>query len=663
MKSTPAGILAALAFALLPFITTNQVFYGPVNAKFFFILLAIDILALVAASHVYKRREGIALRGRWLLGSLAFVTLVQFIAVAFGVFPERSLWSDIFWSSGVLFLVHIGALAWFLGELLVEKDWFVIRRTIAVSSGLFSLLLIIGTAGLGATGTFLWINLGETGLTFGNETYAGTYLLLAFIVTLTESFRTRQWGKWRIALLVSAILIALSPLLFNFGLLVGRTPISALADSPVSLLGLARASSAAMFLVLAFLIGHLLVRRFVPTNLSTKVSVGWGITLTLVSGVAVALLFVSGSAVQEAYIRESTAARIVVWEAGADAIRDRPLLGWGPENFNHALERHFDSRLFRDENLAEIWFERAHNVFIDTLVGSGAAGLTSFVLLAGTYVLVVYRARRRELIGDTEMVLLMAIVPAHVLQLQTGFDTIGSYSLLGFIGGYALWLERLLVPPASHSTPKIRKAVSGALLVLAVASLGFVVVGEYTRQAALPATFKGRTLVEQQANMEKSLERVSSFESLRLSSASFIKGSLSLLSGDSNRDRGKKILEVAHRYEEHYKRYLEIQPDHYRANINYAYLLLVMTTLGEDRVEEVKQITARGYELSPGHPLTYIIDALAELYRGNLDESRRLMAEAKAIDPDVEFTQEAEIYFARQWEEFPNITVMRLTNL
>src|SRR3989344_5583263 len=265
MKSTPAGILAALAFALLPFITTNQVFYGPVNAKFFFILLAIDILALVAASHVYKRREGIALRGRWLLGSLAFVTLVQFIAVAFGVFPERSLWSDIFWSSGVIFLVHIGALAWFLGELLVEKDWFVIRRTIAVSSGLFSLLLIIGTAGLGATGTFLWINLGETGLTFGNETYAGTYLLLAFIVTLTESFRTRQWGKWRIALLVSAILIALSPLLFTFGLLVGRTPISALADTPVSLLGLARASSAAMFLVLAFLIGHLLVRRFVPT--------------------------------------------------------------------------------------------------------------------------------------------------------------------------------------------------------------------------------------------------------------------------------------------------------------------------------------------------------------------------------------------------------------
>ncbi len=664
MKSTPAGVLTTIAFVLLPFVTTNQVFYGPVNAKFFFIVLLVDMLALMAAHRLYRRSEGVALAGRWMLGALALVVLVQFGTTFTGVFPERSLWSDIFWASGVLFIAHVAFLAWLLSELLTEYDWSLVRRGVAISSGVFALLLIVGTAGLGAAGTFLWVNLGETGLTFGNETYAGLYLLLAFIIGLIEFSRTREWGKLRVSLLLSLVFIALSPLLLNaVGLLTGRTPLTLLLESPSALLGLARASSAALILLLIFLAGHFLVKRFVPKPWDMRLTAGGGALIVLGIAGAIALLFTPQSAVQQAYIEESTAARIIVWEASASAVRDRPLLGWGPENFNYALERHFDPRLFMDENLGEIWFERAHNVFVDTLVGSGLVGVLSFVLLGSTFLIVVYRARRRGLIGDTEAVLLFALVPAHLLQLQTGFDTIGSYTLLGFVGGYALWLERKTLPVMTVSSMTIRKIVAGILLVGALGSVYFVALNEYVRQLALPATFKGRSLAEQQKNMEKSLERVSSFESLRLSSRSFIKGSLSIIAEKSTPERRKNILTVAHQYEEHYKRYLEVQPDHYRAHMNYAYLLLIMTTLGENRVEDAKAVILRGYELSPGHPLTYVLDALAELYRGNLAESERLIDEAVAINPEIEFTQEAKRYFDGQQKVFPNITVMKLSNL
>jgi len=587
---------------------------------------------------------------------------VQLAASLVGVFPERSFWSDIFWSSGTLFLAHLGVGAWLLGTLLSERDWSLVRRSVALSAGFFSLLSIIGIAGFGASGMFLWAQLGQTGLTLGNETYAGTYLLLAFVLGLVEMVRMKGWGKLRIVLAGSLVLIALSPLMINLGLFLDRSSFGEVLANPAHILGLARASSAALYALLAFLAGYALVRRFAPSSVARGVTVAWGSILVIGAGLGIALLFTPGSAVQQAYVQESTAARVIVWDAGMEAFAERPLLGWGPENFDRALAEHFDPQLFLEENLGEIWFDRAHNVFIDTFVGSGAIGVTSFALLIGAYFLVLYRARRKGLIGDAETALLVALVPAHLLQLQTGFDTVASYALLAVVGGYALWLERELTPRDFSLSDMTRTVVAGALVAATVGS-ALLVLAEYSRQAALVETFRVRSLAEQQENMQHSLARVSSFESLRLSSASFLQGSLALIAEESTAERREKILLMAHGYEEYYQRFLKVQPDHYRAHINYAYLLLIMTTLGEDRIADAKLHIERSYELSPGHPLTYILDALAELYGGNLAESRRLVQEAESVNPDIEFVAEARAYFERQWAAFPNITVLRLTNL
>lgn len=661
MKSTLAGIFVASALALLPFVTTSHLFYGPVSAKFFFIVLLVDILALIAAYRLFRDKATIP-HGRWLSWSLIVLLLVQIAASLLGVFPERSLWSDIFWSSGTFFIVHIGVGAWLLANLLSGRDWSLVRRAVIFSAGVFAVLSITGVAGFGASGNFLWINLGQTGLTLGNETYAGTYLLLAFVLGLLEVVSMKGGRKLRIALIGSLVLVALSPLMVNLDLFLGRSLFDEIIANPAHLLGLARASSAALFAVLVFMAGYALTLRLVPPPSSRVVAIAWGGILIIASCLGIALLFTPGSFVQQAYIEESSAARIIVWEAGMKAFAEHPFLGWGPENFDRALMEHFDSRLFLEENLAEIWFDRAHNVFIDTLVGSGAIGLASFCLLSGAYFFVVYRARRRSLIGDTEMALLIALVPAHILQLQTGFDTIASYTLLAVVGGYVLWLERELTPHTFSLKQAPRTIVVWAFVIGASTS-AFLVFTEYSRQTALVETFRVRSFTEQQANMEHSLTRISSFESLRLSSASFLNGSLALIAEESTRERRQAILLMAQEYEKYYQRFLSAQPHHYRAHINYAYLLLIMTTLGEDRTDDAKAIIQASYALSPNNPLTYVLDALAELYKGNLVESKRLLAEARAINPDITYTQEAETYFLKQYITFPNLTVLKLTNL
>ncbi len=663
MKHTGLGVSSALVFALLPFFSLNHFFYGDINGKFFLLTFFSAVAVLVFASTLFQKKYTFSLKGRYALFALGALLLVQYVSTVFGVFPERSLWSDIFWSSGVLFITHLALLAIVLGELLNAKDWSLVRKWVAVSSAFFALLTIVGQYGLGVTGTFLWANLEGSGLTLGNETYAGAYLLIAFIFGFIEYFRTEKKSTWRRVLLGSLVLTGLSPLLFNIGLLLGKTPILEVFSNPSLLLGNARASSAAFFALLGFLAGYGVIRTFVAEKSKVLATYIWSALVLVVLVAGTSLLFVSGSAVQNAYIESSSAARPLVWQASWNAFAEKPYLGWGPENFNHAFEENFDNRLFQEENLGEIWFERAHNVFLDTLVAQGVVGVLAFTLLTLCFIFAVYRARKKNLLTEMDAVLLFALVPAHLLQMQTGFDTVGSYALLALALAYVLSLEKAMAGEGKVYPKMLVQGKAVGLVVLALASLWFITLGESARQSAIVETMQAKTPELQMKAIEKSLSRISSFETLRLSYGSFVKGSLASMAEAPSPQKTQLVLQFLTVYEGYFKEYLAEKPDHYRARMNYAYLLLIKTTLGENRVEEAKEIIRSSYALSEGNPLTYIMDSTAELYSGDLKEADRLMQQALAINPDIEFTKEAVAYLETQKKKFPNISVLRMGNL
>jgi hypothetical protein len=651
--------MVGIAFALFPFFTLPYLLYGDVNSKVFFTMVLTSALAFVAAYRLFSGIATLSTSRTWIFAGLLAVLITQYAATIFGVYPARSLWSDIFWGTGTLFFTHLAFLAFFLGELLNDSDWSLVRLCIAYSAGIFGLLTIVGEGGLGLSGRFLWVNLDPT-LTLGNETYAGTFLLLALIFGLIEFFRTQRGTFLRKSLSLSLLLAAFSPLLFNVGILWGKTPIAAVLSSPLTLLGGARASSAALFALIGFLMGYLLLKRFVRAHYGSKAVLLWSgiVVLSLVGGVL--LLMTPGSLVQQAYVSESSAARIIAWDSGIRAFGDRPLLGWGPENFNYAFEANFDSRIFEEKNLGEIWFERAHNIFIDTLVTVGIMGTLAIIVLIAAYLFTIYQALRERRISEMEAVLLFSLVPAHLLQTQTGFDTAVSYTLLAVFLGYAFFIGR---GESLVSRPWVKKTVAVGITGVAIASLALVVLPEYSRQVALMDTLKATTAEAQKRAIEKSLSRTSSFESLRLSSSSFIRGALAAIAEDPSPQKVKITLEYMEIYAKHYETFLHEKPENYRAHINYAYLLLLQTALGENRLTQARELIDTAYPLSPGHPLTYILDSVAHLYSGKLKEADELMKKALAVNPDVEFTQEAAAYLERQKKQFPNISVLKISNL
>lgn len=68
--------------------------------------------------------------------------------------------------------------------------------------------------------------------------------------------------------------------------------------------------------------------------------------------------------------------RTIVWSMAWNGFKDRPIFGWGPENFPEIFYRHYEPRFYRPGGA---WFDRAHSVFFDYLSETGAVGLLSYL--------------------------------------------------------------------------------------------------------------------------------------------------------------------------------------------------------------------------------------------------------------------------------------------
>jgi hypothetical protein len=134
----------------------------------------------------------------------------------------------------------------------------------------------------------------------------------------------------------------------------------------------------------------------------------------------------------------STEERLMQWRAGAHAILDRPLLGWGPENFRNAFDLHFPGEMYQSP-LDEVWFDRAHNLVIDVGVTTGLVGLASYLALHGLIIVFLWRhwVRTKDFANS---LMLAALLVAYFLQGLFTFDTINSDVIRLLILAYIAYL-------------------------------------------------------------------------------------------------------------------------------------------------------------------------------------------------------------------------------
>ena len=120
--------------------------------------------------------------------------------------------------------------------------------------------------------------------------------------------------------------------------------------------------------------------------------------------------------------------RLSIWRSGWQAFVDKPLLGYGYENFYSAFNKKAEVNYYQ---LAptETWVSRAHNVFVDNLIYGGAIGLLLFITI---WFLAVHGLWRKNTDYKSASILTSALV-AYIIQSLFIFDSVATYFVLFFV--------------------------------------------------------------------------------------------------------------------------------------------------------------------------------------------------------------------------------------
>jgi len=134
---------------------------------------------------------------------------------------------------------------------------------------------------------------------------------------------------------------------------------------------------------------------------------------------------------------QSASYRLEACRTAILGIKERPLFGFGPENFVVAFDKYYSGNL---ENTNYPWFDKVHNVFLETGVTTGLAGLIAYLMIW----FFVFRALF-PLSGNNRIMKigLLATFVAYLSQNMFNIDTTTSLIYIYFWWGFSNFLWSL----------------------------------------------------------------------------------------------------------------------------------------------------------------------------------------------------------------------------
>lgn len=396
---------------LFPFIVTKYVFFRTTVA-----------LALVAFLLGWFFLKGDGLRGfekdlkarikSPLVIAVSVFVLAYIFAGFFGFNSHYSFWSNFERGEGGFQLLNLYVFFLLLVLLFKEKkDWFgffktaIVAAVLVVGYGLLAALQVPGFVGVP-------LKIGQRFQgSLGNTAYVGTYLLF----TLFYTFYILGGGFKKISRNLSKVLLWLLILAFLFFIWFTQTrgPFLGLAGGLGAVLLFlvfrgskkVKAASAIVLIVAVLLGGFMYSIRTAPIMQKLALTRFFNITVDNLS----------------------TQSRFWSWGSAVEGWQERPIFGWGPENYGRLFDKYFDTRHFLPNQASDTWYDRAHSVFFDYLAETGIVGLLSYFSIFFVFYILFFR-KRDELEGSNRVnALLFAMPIAYLIQGLVIFDVLPIY--------------------------------------------------------------------------------------------------------------------------------------------------------------------------------------------------------------------------------------------
>ena len=624
MKWMTTGALFLTPF--VPLFISTSLFFPFITGKAFLFRILVELsfgswLILALWKPEYRPQKS----GLFVILS-AFVGFIALSDIMGGHFL-KSFWSNFERMEGLVTLLHLLFYFYVLSSFLkTDKIWSYLLNTTILAS-LFS----AGRGFLQLFGLFQSIQSGaRIDGTFGNASYMAVYMLFHIFIAAYLLFReeTKKVMKWFYGFVI---------LFESFVLFFTQT------------------RGAILALVGGAFLSALLIAIFEKDRKGIKKVAAWfaGGLLLLV---ALFFLLKDTSAVQSvpplkriasiSLTERTTSSRFLIWDMAWQGFKEKPLFGWGQENFIFIFEKYYNPGMWNQEP----WFDRAHNIFFDWLSAGGIFGLLSYLSIYLFAFAGLYKTERLSVVSKS---LFASLLVGYFIHNFFVFDNIGSYLMfilvLSFIHfktkpegvrkpAKPLAFREFLTPVAVVMTIfflyffNVKSILSASTLLRALSPQeeGVTKNLEYYKKALSYDTYGNQEIREQLLSASSAIINRDVSQELK---ENFIQFSLDEMQKqvDSNPQSARhqvfmgsflNRLKLYDRAIPYLEKALELSP-----RKQPIYFEFITNYLASGNLEKAIDFSRRAYELAPDFDDARIIYAVTLIYGNNFNEAGALLKE------------------------------------
>jgi len=482
MKKTLEQVLKVLIYAtfFVPLIVSPSSFIFPfivpkilVFRSIVEIMLGVYVLLLIINWQEYKPKfTALNLAAAAFFLSFALSTFI-------GVDPYHSFWDNHERMLGLFTIIHF-VLYYFIVTATFKtwNEWKWAMRIFLLAGS-----VVMFVAFLQTQNPNLLLNQGaaRTASTLGNSIYVGGYGLFLVFVAFLLAMREKNNPVWRWTAVVFGILAFLG--MFWSG-------------TRGSLLGFVAGAGTAI-------IGYIIVLK---DHKKTRFSL---LGILIVGIIAISLLYTFrktnfvtnlpavGRAVNTSLSDVMGSPRWIAWEIAVKSWAEKPIFGWGPNNYFYTFNAHYNPRSL-DFGYGETWFDNAHNIIVNTLAVQGTVGILTYLAVFIIGIVSLVYAWRKQNLNIHVAVVGSAFLVAHLVGNVTVFENPTSYLYfmfwLAFVCGMS-WkgaeqgnnsnssVSKSSVPTKAVIQPTVDRSI-GAGALISVSAVVFLLVFIFNIQPA-----------------------------------------------------------------------------------------------------------------------------------------------------------------------------------
>lgn len=346
----------------------------------------------------------------WILAAAGTFLAVMAVADFHGVNPFRSFWSNYERMEGLITLAHL--FLYFIitsSVLATESMWKWFWRTSLASSVIVCIYAFRQLSGMSA----IHQSADRLDATFGNSVYLAVFALFHAFLAMFLFFRD---GKKNTLRWLYPVIAAVNVVIVYY------------TQTRGTLLGVLGGAFFALLLIALFDKEHPQWKKY---------AVGGVLGVFLLIGAFIA--FKDSSFVQQSPTLRRMAAismndattksRFMIWTMSWEGFKERPMLGWGQDNFLYVFAEKYNPNMWNQEP----WFDRSHDVFFDWLIAGGALGLLSYLSMFGAAVYYLWFGRKHRF-TIIERSVLTGMLAGYFIHNIFVFDNLTSYIIFfGFL--------------------------------------------------------------------------------------------------------------------------------------------------------------------------------------------------------------------------------------